>query len=55
MNVAERQIGPHHQLVFAVLVTNYGNGYSKNTGIFTAPQSGVYAFSFIVFPDRGSN
>ena len=54
MKVAETNIGTHHQLVFDVPVTNYGNGYNKHTGIFTAPQSGVYAFSFTIFPGRGS-
>lgn len=54
MNVAETNIGSHHPLVFDVLVTNYGNGYNKHTGIFTAQQNGVYAFSFTVFPNYGS-
>jgi hypothetical protein len=54
MNVAETNIGTHHPLVFDVLVTNYGNGCNKHTGILTAPQSGVYVFSFTIFPGRGS-
>jgi hypothetical protein len=54
MEVAKTNIGTHHQLVFDVPVTNYGNGYNKHTGIFTAPQSGMYAFSFTIFPGRGS-
>jgi hypothetical protein len=55
MNVAEANIGTQHPLIFDVPVTNYGNGYNKHTGIFTAPQSGVFVFSFTIFPDRGSS
>ena len=47
-------MGTHHLLVFHVPVSNYGNGYNKHTGIFTAIQSGVCVFSLITFPGRGS-
>jgi len=35
----------HHTLVFDVVKTNAGNGYSKYTGLFTAPISGLYVFT----------
>ncbi|XP_062586363.1 complement C1q-like protein 4 isoform X2 [Saccostrea cucullata] len=35
-------------LVFDSVVTNLGNGYNKRTGIFTAPSSGVYTFTWTV-------
>lgn len=34
--------------VFDVVETNLGNGYNKATGIFTAPSSGLYAFTWTV-------
>ena len=41
-------LGTHSILQFDRAVTNIGNGYNPQTGIFTAPLTGAYAFSLIV-------
>lgn len=38
----------HKTLVFDVTRLNYGKGYNNNTGVFIAPTSGLYIFSFTV-------
>ena len=44
MSQVEVNPGAHHTLVFDVDKTNVGSAYSPNTGVFTAPRSGVYVF-----------
>ena len=34
----------YRTVAFSKVVTNYGGGYSPNTGVFTASKSGVYYF-----------
>ena len=36
----------HHPLVFDTVITNQNGAYSKFTGIFTAPVSGLYCFLY---------
>lgn len=36
--------------MFPVILLNKGNGYDKNTGIFTAPVNGTYIFSVQLCP-----
>ncbi|XP_051748025.1 cerebellin 14 isoform X1 [Ctenopharyngodon idella] len=45
-------IGPYKEatsLVYENALTNIGNAYDTNTGIFTAPVKGVYYFNFVLF------
>ncbi|KAI1888515.1 hypothetical protein AGOR_G00185960 [Albula goreensis] len=45
-------VGPYSDsrtLVYKNVVTNFGDAYRSNTGIFTAPLRGVYFFSFTAF------
>lgn len=37
-----------HPLVFGVVKTNNGNGYHATTGVFIAPETGVYVFTWTV-------
>ncbi|XP_062617245.1 heavy metal-binding protein HIP-like [Saccostrea cucullata] len=41
-------------LKFANVLANEGEGYNPTTGKFTAPEDGVYSFSWTYCTDRGS-
>lgn len=51
---AERNPGQDHVIVYDHIMTNSGNGYSKHTGAFTAPEEGMYVFSWTTFEDPRS-
>uniref|UniRef100_A0A8W8I4I1 C1q domain-containing protein n=1 Tax=Magallana gigas TaxID=29159 RepID=A0A8W8I4I1_MAGGI len=38
---------------FDTIITNIGNHYNKHTGAFTAPQHGVYVFTWNLYCDAG--
>ena len=50
MTKNEHNTGPHHTLMFVSMETNVENGYNNNTGIFTAPEPGVYLIFYTIFP-----
>lgn len=43
----------NHVLVYDNVVTNIGGHYNKYSGVFTAPQSGTYVFTFTVYCNAG--
>ena len=45
LNRTQVHIGQLQSIVFDQVETNIGNGYDQYTGVFSAPESGVYVFS----------
>ncbi|XP_062615515.1 multimerin-2-like [Saccostrea cucullata] len=45
---------PHHVLIFDHVRTNIGNGYHPSTGVFIAPETGVYVFMWNFMNGGGS-
>ncbi|XP_076109034.1 complement C1q-like protein 4 [Mytilus galloprovincialis] len=54
LTTSETNVGKHHPIVFDHVNLNVGNGYNKHSGTFTAPKSGIYVFTFTLYPNRGS-
>ncbi|XP_062599641.1 cerebellin-2-like [Saccostrea cucullata] len=41
-------MGSQQTVIFDKVTLNEGNGYDKKTGVFTAPEDGVYTFSWTI-------
>ena len=48
MSAPMNNLGGHHTLIFNVIKTNQGQGLSRTTGVFRAPQSGIYVFTWTI-------
>ncbi|XP_061185115.1 uncharacterized protein LOC133193161 [Saccostrea echinata] len=46
--LAHTNLGPDHTIKFDVVKTNQGQGYHSGSGVFIAPQSGFYVFTWTV-------
>lgn len=51
MYVHTTEISKGSTIHFDTIVTNIGNHYNKHSGIFTAPQHGVYVFAWNLYCD----
>ncbi|WAR22710.1 hypothetical protein MAR_036379, partial [Mya arenaria] len=51
----DKSLALNQKLVFQTVVTNDGQGYDNNTGIFTCPFSGLYIFSLQHCVDRNKH
>lgn len=54
MTASMTNIGGHHILFFDSIKTNLGSGLHNTTGVFTAPKSGFYVFTWTVRVNRDS-
>lgn len=49
MSSAEQSPSVHHTLIFDEVKTNAGGGYNQFSGMFTAPSSGLYVFTWTIY------
>ncbi|XP_076109037.1 cerebellin-3-like [Mytilus galloprovincialis] len=55
LTTIETNVGMHHPIVFDHVILNIGKGYNKYSGTFIAPVSGIYVFTFTLYPNRYSS
>lgn len=46
--LGQTSLGPDHTIKFDVVKTNQGNGYHSGSGVFIAPQTGFYVFTWTI-------
>lgn len=49
MSASEPNPSLHHALIFNVVKTNVGGGYNQFSGMFSAPSSGLYVFTWTIY------
>ena len=53
MSTSEIDISQDHTIKFDSIVTNVGSHYNQHSGMFTAPEQGVYVFSWNLYCTPG--
>ena len=53
--VEKLTLRPEETLIFGKILTNHGDGYDPNSGIFTAPEAGVFVISTSVSSNQPLN
>ena len=48
LSTTEQNPGKHHTIIFDSVTTNVGTAYNGNSGVFTAPNPGIYSFSWSI-------
>ena len=49
MSTSENSPSLHHIFVYDIVKTNLGSAYNRYSGMFTAPDDGVYVFTWTIF------
>lgn len=48
MSKSTPSISIQYPLAFDIVKTNNGNGYHASTGVFIAPETGIYVFTWTI-------
>ncbi|XP_062617216.1 complement C1q-like protein 2 [Saccostrea cucullata] len=49
MSKSEHNPSNHHMLIFDTITTNLGGGYNRHSGMFSAPATGLYVFTWTIY------